>query len=205
MKLRETSKFKHIINSFLKIKLFNNNRLTIGAIRDKTIFELLKDFVRQSAQEEESKDRKSEAYHTNLEEQPSPMTTLEREARRQAEEFFNHATRIADKHRMDRNKLLYCLMHGLNSSHTTADCRELQSVGRVNSSKYSNQHRDSSKFSRPSSTRIGNYRPRDYRTENPGRDPYRSQSRSRSRSRDRNFRDHNSDRNHKSPSRSPYR
>ena len=81
MKLRETNKFKHIINSFLKIKLFNNNRLTIGAIRDKTIVELLKDFVRQSAQEEESKDRKSEAYHTNLEEHPSSMTTLEREAR----------------------------------------------------------------------------------------------------------------------------
>ena len=101
MKLRESPKFKTIINNFLKIKLFNNNRLTIGKIKDKTIFELLKDFVRQSAQEEESKDRKSEAYHTNLEEQPSPMTTLEREARRQAEEFFNHATRIADKHRMD--------------------------------------------------------------------------------------------------------
>ena len=70
MKLRETNEFKHVINNFLKIKQFNNNRLTIGAIRDKTIFELLKDFVRQSAQEEESKDRKSEVYHTNLEEQP---------------------------------------------------------------------------------------------------------------------------------------
>ena len=87
MKLRETSKFKHIIKNFLKVKLFNNNRLTIGAIRDKTIFELLKDFVRQNAQEEESKDRKSEAYHTNLEEQPKSMTTLEEEVRRQAEEF----------------------------------------------------------------------------------------------------------------------
>ena len=85
-------------------------------------------------------------------------------------------------------------MHGLNSSHTTADCRELQSV---NSSKYSHQHRDSS--------RIGNYRPRDYRTENFSRDSYRSQSRSRSRSRDRNFRNRDYNRNHRSPSGSPYR
>ena len=93
-------------------------------------------------------------------------------------------------------------MHGLNPSHTTADCRELQSV---NSPKYSHQHRDSSKFSRPSSSRIENYRARDYRTENFNRDSYRSQSRSRSRSRDRNFRGRDSDINQRSPSRSPHR
>ena len=160
--------------------------------------------MRQTAQEEESRDTRTEVNRTEMGEQSKPMTAMEKEARRQAEEFFNHATRVADRHRMDRSKLLYCSMHGLNSSHTTADCRELQ-LQSVNSPKYSNQHRDSSKSSRPSSTRIGNYRPRDYRTENPNRDPYRSQSRSRSRSRDRNFRDHNSDRNHRSPSRSPYR
>ena len=96
MKLRETNKFKRVINNFLKIKLFNNNRLTIAAIKDKTIFELLKDFVRQTAQEEESRDTRTEINRTEMGEQSKPMTAMEKEARRQAEEFFNHATRIAD-------------------------------------------------------------------------------------------------------------
>ena len=47
MKLRESSKFRTIINNFLKIKIFNSNRLTIGKIRDRAIFVLLKEFVRQ--------------------------------------------------------------------------------------------------------------------------------------------------------------
>jgi len=61
-------------------------------IRDETIFELLKDFVRQTAQEEESRSTRTEIHHTDMEEQPKPMTTLEKEVRRHAEEFFNHAT-----------------------------------------------------------------------------------------------------------------
>ena len=126
MKLRESPKFKTIINNFLKIKLFNNNRLTIGKIRDKTIFELLKDFVRQSAQEEESKDRGPEAYHTNVETQMRPMTELEKAAWKETETFFNHATKMAQRNNIDKDKLLYCAQHGLNPSHSTTNCRYLQ-------------------------------------------------------------------------------
>ena len=154
--------------------------------------------MRQTAQEEESRSTRTEIHHTEMKEQPKPMTAMENEAQRQAEEFFNHATRIAQRHNVTKDKILFCTKHGPNPSHSTEDCQQLQSLNRRDQ-KYRPLQPRSEHY------RVGNYKARDYRTEKNFRDLNRSQSRSRSRSRDRNFGNRYTDRHSRSSSRSPFR
>jgi hypothetical protein len=93
-KLKETNKFHKLITNFLKTKIFNNTRMTIGRIKDAKIFELLKDFVRQqelenAEEEQKAQDKRSASiYHMD--------PTLYDRAMEDTEQFFRaHSTKFA--------------------------------------------------------------------------------------------------------------
>ena len=103
-KLKETEKFHKLITIFLKTKIFNSTRMTIGRIKDAKIFELLKDFVRQQELENAEEEQKAQAkmsaniYHVD--------PTLYERAMDDTERFFRaHSTRFGPVRDLNGRKI----------------------------------------------------------------------------------------------------